>query len=65
MLNFPEVKEPVAVKLPKMSLSQYVEFCEFCVKSNPLITPENCLTRDAGAWGMIEPFSFQEQKLGD
>jgi len=58
MLKFPDVTEPVGSKPPKMSLLQYVEFCEFCVRSNPLITPENCLKHDSGEREIKEAFRF-------
>jgi hypothetical protein len=32
----------------KMSMEEYVEFCELCLKSNSRITPENCLQRGEG-----------------
>ena len=58
MFNFPEVKEPRASKQPRMSLKEYAEFCEFCVKNNPKITPENCMEWNRDLQEMKEPFSF-------
>jgi hypothetical protein len=56
MLKFPEVNEPKAARPPRMSLKEYAEFCEFCLKNNPLITPENCMGRGAG---IHRPFSMK------
>lgn len=59
MLNFPEMKEPVARSLPKMPLREYLQFCAFCLENNPHITPENCLSRDSGERDIREPFSMR------
>ena len=59
MVNFPDIKEPHVSKPPKMSLKEYVAFCEFCVKNNPKITVENCMDRNRDLQEMSEPFCFQ------
>jgi hypothetical protein len=47
------VKEPGH---KKMSLAEYIRYCEFCLKNNPHITSENCLHRKTGEESMKEPF---------
>ena len=57
MLKFPKpenVSEPKPGR--KMSLEEYVEFCEVCLKGNSRITPENCLQRGEG---IPKPFTFK------
>ncbi len=44
MLKFPVIPPHTEPKLPKMSLLEYAEYCESCLRSNPHITPENCMT---------------------
>jgi hypothetical protein len=49
MLNFPKigtVKEPRLDR--RMTLEEYVDFCESCLESNSRVTPENCLPRGEG-----------------
>jgi hypothetical protein len=41
-----------------MSLIDYAHFCERCLKSNPAITPENCLTRRADEQFIERPFKL-------
>jgi hypothetical protein len=56
MIKFPNmngVKEPGH---KKMSLAEYIRYCEFCLKNNPHITSENCLHRKTGEESMKEPF---------
>lgn len=56
MLEFRQVTEPPWPYRRKMSLREYAEFSEFCLKNNPAITPENCLQRDSGERDIKEPF---------
>jgi hypothetical protein len=45
MLEFPDIEKTSDPKLPKMSLEEYIDFCESCLKSNPSITPQNCMSK--------------------
>lgn len=48
-MNFPKIEKRVDPKPGrKMSLEEYVEFCDVCLKVNRQITPENCLQRGEG-----------------
>jgi len=42
-----------------MSLREYAEFSEFCLKNNPEITPENCMERDSGERDIQKPFHLE------
>jgi hypothetical protein len=42
----------------KMSSEEYLEFCDFCIRNNPHITPENCLSRKSGEEEIKTPFRF-------
>jgi hypothetical protein len=58
MIKFPNlngVKEP---RHQKMSPSEFISYCEFCLKNNPLITPDNCLDRKTGEESIKKPFSL-------
>ena len=63
MLKFRKIKEPLAPPLPNMSLREYAEFSEFCLKNNPEITPENCLQRDSGERNIKEPFRLEPETV--
>jgi hypothetical protein len=58
MLKFLEIKEPKTTFPSKMSTEEYIEFCEFCIKNNPHITPENCLHYHADEQQVKVPFHF-------
>jgi len=45
MLKFPSVPPNTEPPLPKMSLLEYAEFSESCLRSNPAITPDNCMIK--------------------
>jgi len=48
MLKFPVVPPDIEPPRPKkMSLREYAHFTERCLRSNPAITPGNCLTKRA------------------
>ena len=58
MIKFPSmqgVKEP---RQKKMSLVEYIHYCDFCLNNNPRITPENCLDRKTGEENIQQPFSL-------
>ena len=48
MVNFPDMKGVQEPPQKKMSLAEYISFCEFCIKNNPQITPESCMNRNTG-----------------
>lgn len=48
MLNFTKVETVTEPKPAKMSMEEYVGFCEMCLKGNRRITPENCMQRGEG-----------------
>jgi len=45
MLDFPKTPDRPEPPLPKMTLQEYAHFSEQCLRSNPAITPQNCLTK--------------------
>ena len=59
MINFPKVPPVAELPVPKMGLRDYALFSERCLKSNPSITPENCLVKRADEKTMTRPFSFK------
>lgn len=59
MINFPCVPAGPGLPVPKMRLRDYARFSEQCVKSNPSITPENCLAKRAAEATMTQPFSLR------
>lgn len=60
MLKFPLVSQSTEPPLPKMSLREYCDFCEECLRSNSHITPENCMTKRTDEANM-QPFRFPPQ----
>ncbi len=48
MLKFPVVPPDIEPPRPRrMSLREYADFSERCLRSNPAFTPGNCLTKRA------------------
>ena len=58
MLKFPTVSAHPEPPLPKMSLLEYAEFSLECLKSNPTITPENCLHKRTDE-ATMQPFRLK------
>jgi hypothetical protein len=59
MLNFPIIpSDDAELPMPKMQLREYAHFSELCLKSNPHITPANCLETRAFETAIKKPFSF-------
>ncbi len=48
MINFPDMEHVQEPRQKGMSLAEYIEFCEFCIKNNSHITPQSCLDRKTG-----------------
>jgi hypothetical protein len=57
MIKFPKVGR-IEPSQRKMSSEEYLEFCDFCIRNNPHITPENCLSRKSGEEEIKIPFRF-------
>ena len=45
MLEFRTLRHVEEPRPARMTLREYARFCERCVRGNPCITPENCLTK--------------------
>ena len=58
MIEFPNVSPNDEPPLRKMTLREYAHFSERCLRSNPLITPENCLERRAREKDVKQAFSL-------
>lgn len=58
MIEFPRVPADIEPPLKRMTLREYAHFSERCLRSNPSITPENCLEKRARERFMERPFSF-------
>ena len=56
MINFPVIAGAKEPRQKKMSSAEYITFCDFCLKNNPHITPENCLDRKTGDETLKEAF---------
>ena len=48
MINFPNMERVQEPQQKKMSLAEYISFCEFCIKNNPRITAQSCMDRKTG-----------------
>ncbi len=59
MVNFPKVPSHPRLALTKMQLCEYARFSEYCLKSNPAITPENCLSKRVSEKMMKKPFRLR------
>ncbi len=55
MLKFPVIDSVNEPPLPKMSLWDYAHYSECCLRSNPSITPRNCMTKRVDE-AMMQPF---------
>lgn len=64
MINLPIIP-PIPsgreLSVPKMRLRDYALFSEYCLKSNPSITPANCLEKRATEKLIKKPFSLIPQ----
>jgi hypothetical protein len=58
MIEFPAMQDVKEPRPAKMSLAEYIRYCDFCLKNNPHVTPENCLHRKTGEESIKEPFSL-------
>jgi len=58
------VPDGVGLKKSKMGWRDYARFSERCLRSNPAITPENCLEKRAAEKTMKTPFRLAPG-LGD
>ncbi len=59
MLRFPLTLSSAGLPLPKMTLRDYARFSEQCLRSNPAITPENCLAKRISEEIPKRPFSLR------
>lgn len=56
MIRFPafdQVEEPPA---RNMTPEEYLRFCDFCLKANARLTPQNCMDRKSGEEEIGIPF---------
>ena len=58
MIKFPKLPEEPEPPMRKMTLREYTHWSEGCLKSNPSITPENCLEKRARERSMTRPFTL-------
>ena len=56
MIKFPSMQAVQEPRHERMSLVEYIRYCDFCLKNNPRITPENCLGRKTGEEEIQRPF---------
>jgi len=59
MINYPKVPSVAELPAPKMGLRDYALFSEQCLRSNPSITPANCLVKRASEKAITKPFSLR------
>lgn len=55
MLKFPVIDSVNEPPLPRMSLRDYARYSECCLRSNPFVTPRNCMTKRVDE-AMMQPF---------
>ncbi len=58
MIEFPSMKGMKEPRQKKMSLVEYIDYCNFCLSNNPRITSKNCLERKTGEENIQQPFSL-------
>jgi hypothetical protein len=58
MVNFPDMKGVQEPRQKRMSLTEYIDFCEFCIKNNPRITSQSCMDRKTGEEEIKTAFRF-------
>lgn len=58
MIELPEVPPTPEPQVNKMTLREYAHFSERCLKSNPAITPQNCLHKRDRERLMVRSFSL-------
>lgn len=56
MIKFPTFENVEEPPMRNMTPEEYLRFCEFCVKSNPHITPQSCMDRQSGEEEIKVPF---------
>ena len=56
MLKFPILGKESEPPMRKMTSDEFIRYCEFCLKNNPHVTPENCLARKTGEENIKVPF---------
>jgi hypothetical protein len=56
MINFPDMECVQEPRQKRMSLAEYIEFCEFCIKNNPRINSQVCMDRKTGEEEIKTPF---------
>jgi len=59
MIKFPTVSAVAGLAVPRMGLRDYARFSERCLRSNPAITPENCMVKRASEKMMTRPFQLR------
>ena len=59
MIEFPTVPAIAGLKVPKMGLRDYARFSEWCLRSNPAITPGNCMVKRAAEKMIKAPFRLE------
>lgn len=60
MFNFPKVTSTSGLRAPRMRLRDFARFSEHCLRSNPAITPENCLVKRASEKTITKPFRIHQ-----
>ena len=64
MLKFPKVPRGVEPPVGPMPLAEYARYSERCLRSNPKITPLNCLDRRNREKAMVAAFSMFARACG-
>jgi hypothetical protein len=60
MIKFPKFSREPAPIVRKMELREYAHFSELCLRSNPKITPGNCLTSSDNAANKVVAFRIPD-----
>jgi hypothetical protein len=60
MIKFPILSPEPDPIVRKMTLREYAHFSELCLRSNPKITPRNCMTPEGGAAHKVVAFRIPE-----
>jgi hypothetical protein len=59
MIRFPTVSNKAGMKVLRMGMRDNVRFSEHCLRSNPAITPENCMVKRAAEKTIKTPFRLK------
>ena len=58
-MELPTISDPPELSCRKMTLKEYAEFSLICLKNNPMITAENCMSVRLSDTKLKTPFELK------